>query len=167
MSSFQFMPPQYRNADANASGFPIDGQIIVFGMARPVTRSPFGKRLYDSRTGAKLTQIQLAKLAGIAQSTLAELERIGQGSSKTLQLAAACGVSPEWLATGSDEKITAAWPLIGVLTPAEWDHLPPEVREDVLSAVDHYVTRHRKKTASASGKFDGSQSDSEPRSAAA
>lgn len=81
----------------------------------------------------------------MAQSTLAELERTGQGSSKTLQIAAACGVSPEWLATGSEKKISAAWPLVGVVAPDEWPLLPPEVREDALAAVEHYITRHRKK----------------------
>lgn len=116
-------------------------------MGRPVNRTEFGQRLFTARTKAGLTQTQLADRVEMAQSTLAELERSGQGSSKTLQIAAACGVSPEWLATGSEEKIAAAWPLVGVIGPDEWRILPPEVREDSLAAVEHYVTRYRKKSA--------------------
>lgn len=136
-------------------------------MARPVVRTEFGQRLFDARTKAGLTQTQLAGKVHMAQSTLAELERTGQGSSKTLQIAAACGVSPEWLATGSDKKIAAAWPLVGIITPEDWLLLPEDVRDDALASVEHYITRHRKKANQTSGKFATSQPDASPRTGTA
>lgn len=35
---------------------------------REKERTPFGKRVFEARTEAKLTQLQLCKLVGIAQS---------------------------------------------------------------------------------------------------
>lgn len=61
----------------------------------------FGKRLAKAREHAGLTQKQLADAAGISQQAVNKLElRDGVGSRFTPQLAAACGVSPDWLATG-------------------------------------------------------------------
>ncbi len=65
----------------------------------------FGRRLKAARKHAKLTQVQLAKAAGIGQSTLAELEREGYGSSRVVDLAAACGVSVAWLANGEGPMV--------------------------------------------------------------
>lgn len=60
----------------------------------------YGKRLKTARKHAKLTQRALAQAVGISQGTLSELETIGHGSAYTYQLAATCGVNPQWLATG-------------------------------------------------------------------
>jgi phage repressor protein C with HTH and peptisase S24 domain len=73
-------------------------------MPRETYRTPFGERLYAARTAAQLSQPELAKAVGMAQSTLAEAERSGQGSSKTAQLAAALGVRAEWLAEGTGPR---------------------------------------------------------------
>jgi len=54
---------------------------------------------------AKLTQINAAKKAKMAQGTLAELEQEGQGSSYTAQLAEIYGVNPNWLATGKGKML--------------------------------------------------------------
>jgi transcriptional regulator with XRE-family HTH domain len=64
------------------------------------SRSEYGARLYAARKHARLTQVALAKAAGMSQSTLQEAETTGLKSTYTAQLAAACGVSPQWLATG-------------------------------------------------------------------
>lgn len=69
-------------------------------MATRRERTPYGERLFAARTHAKLSQPQLAKAVGMAQSTIGELEYIGTGSSKTAQIAQACGVNPQWLAEG-------------------------------------------------------------------
>lgn len=66
----------------------------------------FGKRLAQARKGAKLTQKQLANMVGVAQGTISELEKIGHGSAYTYQLAMACRVHPNWLATGEDGPST-------------------------------------------------------------
>lgn len=63
-------------------------------------QTEFGKRLREARKRMDLTQLQLAKKVGIGQSTLAELERSGQGSSHVLKMAMALHVSPQWLAEG-------------------------------------------------------------------
>lgn len=101
------MPQEYRISDSIASGFPIS-RSTTLGYMRDITRTDFGKRLYESRKLAKLTQAALAKKVGISQGTLAELEKIGQGSAYTPQLAKACGVSPEWLASGEAEAAPSA-----------------------------------------------------------
>lgn len=63
----------------------------------------FGKRLLKARLHAGLTQVDLAKKAGMAQSTITAAETTGAGSRKTPQLAAICGVSAHWLATGEGD----------------------------------------------------------------
>lgn len=67
---------------------------------REKARSDYGARLFKARTDAGLTQTALAKAAGMSQSALVTAESTGQGSTFTSQLAAACGVRSEWLATG-------------------------------------------------------------------
>ncbi len=74
-------------------------------------RTPFGKRLYDARAGAKLTQKTVSANVGIAQSTLTEAEWSRDGSTYTAQLAALYGVRPEWLANGAGPmRDVSAWP---------------------------------------------------------
>lgn len=68
-------------------------------------RTEYGARLYTARKHAKLTQTTLAKAAGMSQSAYAEAESTGLSSTYTAQLAAACGVSPAWLATGEGSML--------------------------------------------------------------
>lgn len=60
----------------------------------------FGQRLKSARNLAGLTQMQLGRQAGMGQSTIADLERSGSGTSKTATLASLCGVSALWLECG-------------------------------------------------------------------
>lgn len=66
-------------------------------------------RIRNARRRSNLTQVQLAKICGISQSALSDLE---SGKSKSLRgktllsMAAALGQSPEWLA-GDSEKADA------------------------------------------------------------
>jgi SOS-response transcriptional repressor LexA len=60
----------------------------------------FAKRLKAARTQAGLTQVQLARKAGMGQSTIGELESKGHGSTRTATLAAVCGVTALWLESG-------------------------------------------------------------------
>lgn len=125
MSDFQSIAPSYRVPDTQASGIPMDG-IPTLGFMREKVRSPFGERLFQARTRAGLTQPQLAKAAGMSQSTLAEAESIGQGSSYTAQIAAACGIRAEWLASGDGPMVDASvWPFSEELR-AEVAKLPPQ-----------------------------------------
>lgn len=97
----------YRSTDICARGFPLSVSRKVMLMT-----TDFGKRLKEARKTAKLTQVQLAKAAGIGQSTLAELEKTGYGSARVANLAEACGVSVMWLSdgTGSMHPTTALSP---------------------------------------------------------
>ena len=72
---------------------------------REKVRTNFGERLFKARKHAGLTQVELAKLAGIAQSTMTEAETTANGSTKVMQLAKATGVNPDWLATGKGEML--------------------------------------------------------------
>ena len=69
-----------------------------------------GERLKHARKKAGLSQVELAKKAGIKQASISELER---GSSRSsgyiVQLANACGVSPEWLASGTESSNRKNW----------------------------------------------------------
>lgn len=65
----------------------------------------FGSRLSQARAHAKLSQKALAKKVGMGQGTLSELETGGFGSSFTVQIAEACGVNSNWLATGEGHML--------------------------------------------------------------
>lgn len=90
--------------------------ISEFRSLGPVA-TDFGKRLAQARHHAHLTQEQLAKRAGLAQSTLAAAESVGHGSRRTAQLAAACGVNPHWLATGEGAMLETG-PRMSMAEPA-------------------------------------------------
>lgn len=99
------------------NGEPISGRATLARVAKQERqRTPFGQRLYEARKHAKLTQTQLAKAAGLAQSTLGELEFQGDSSMRTVQIAEACGVRAQWLADGTG-------PMLDVR------RMPPEVEQ--------------------------------------
>lgn len=95
---------QYRITDKLASGFPIYHRTTLSDM-RETTRTPFGERLVKARKHKGLTQDALAKLVGMSQGTLGEAEKLANGSTYTAQIAAVCGVSELWLATGEGEML--------------------------------------------------------------
>jgi transcriptional regulator with XRE-family HTH domain len=125
-------------------------------MARQRERTAFGQRLYDARKNAKLTQVKLAKAAGMSQGNLAELEWEGQGSSYTPMLAAACGVSAEWLAGATDVSADPDWPFGSTITKAEWRQLPDEVRGEIVRAARRYVLEYRDDLAQSGKSSDSS-----------
>lgn len=65
-----------------------------------IMNTEFGTRLKAARKAAKMTQAALAKKVGIGQSTIAELEKTGSGSSHVPAIAAVLKCSALWLATG-------------------------------------------------------------------
>lgn len=69
-----------------------------------MTMSTFGERLKEARKDAKLSQGSLAKLVGVKQPTISELEADGKGSSFTPMLAKVLNVSAIWLAEGKGLK---------------------------------------------------------------
>ena len=68
-------------------------------------RTEFGARIRLARKHAGLTQTQLAPRVGMSQSNLSDLETVCHSSGMTIQIAAACGVNPHWLATGEGEML--------------------------------------------------------------
>lgn len=60
----------------------------------------YGLRLQAAIKYAKTSQKKLGERVGIKQGTISELISKGSGSAFTAQMAAACGVDPNWLATG-------------------------------------------------------------------
>lgn len=70
-------------------------------------RSPFGRRMFESRERAGLKQMQVRKALGISQGTLSELEALAASSGKVVEFAGLYGVDAMWLATG--EGIAPSW----------------------------------------------------------
>lgn len=68
----------------------------------------YGIRLRAARKHAGLTQVELGKRTGIAQSTISTAEREGAGSADTPVYAKACGVDAHWLATGEGEMLAGS-----------------------------------------------------------
>ena len=107
----------------------------------------FGQRLKQARKAAALTQAQLAKKVGIGQSTIAELEKIGSGSSHTPAIAAILNVSALWLATGQGQMQATKTP-----QPIDLDNNPdyPAIRRVrfALSAGAHgYAVEYEEEPA--------------------
>lgn len=66
----------------------------------------FAERFKIARSCSGLTQAEIASRAGITQSTISEIERgLIAGSSHAVKIAAACGVSANWLADGVGEML--------------------------------------------------------------
>lgn len=78
-----------------------------------------GLRIKTKRQELRIKQYELAKLVGMSQSSLSELE---SGESKLpsaeilIKLAASLGVTPAWIVTGQEGEME-------VLTPDEQDFL--------------------------------------------
>lgn len=121
-----------------AIGHPINGCPIV-GFVTKKERTPFGERLHQARKHAGLTQPQLSKAVGMAQSTLGELEYVGHGSTFTTKIAMRCGVRAEWLAEGHGPMLDEVQRLDPeVLRAAEQiNALPDKLRRWALTVIEH------------------------------
>lgn len=99
-------------------------------------------RLKQSREALGLSQAELAKKAGVSQSTIGNLESGTRKSPKyVLTIATALGVDPMWLQYGSGvQKPLVAmepprpygrtaydWPFLSV-SQEEWESLPNDVK---------------------------------------
>lgn len=97
----------------------------------PMSPSEFGARLLLARKHAGLTQTALAKAVSMSQGAYAEAEKVGQGSAYTAQIARACGVSAEWLATGMGEMVPKTGSAFVRITHKQLEDLPEPMREIV------------------------------------
>ena len=67
----------------------------------------YKERIKAARRHAGLTQAQLAKLVGIDQASISDLERgRSQRSSYNASIAKACGVSAIWIESGSGQMVS-------------------------------------------------------------
>lgn len=129
MVSGQFIPPilseDRLGLQARPLGYPMSGPPTLSDMPKRIReRTPFGQRLFDARTHAKLSQAQLASAAKISQGNVGELEWIADGSSAVVRLAVACGVRASWLADGEGDMVDPeAWPF-------------PNVQRDLIRSLD-------------------------------
>lgn len=84
----------------------------------------YAKRLLKAIAHSQRTQAEIAERAGTTQQVVSAIIRRGSTrSTYTAQLAKACGVSPDWLATGKGTMLTEA------REPATPYALTPEARE--------------------------------------
>jgi len=105
----------------------------------------FGSRVRLARSLAKLTQKELASRVGMSQGALSELESAGFSSTLTVQIAHACGVDVQWLATGDGSP--GGLPATTDRQPIPLDNNPdyPAVRRVRIKAsagVNGYAVEH-------------------------
>lgn len=100
----------------SAAGIPLIRSSTLLNMpkeASTVARTPYGERVYQARMhlqttiGRTVSQRQLAEKVGMGQSALSELEKTGQGSSKTARIAEVTGVRVAWLDRGEGPMLDA------------------------------------------------------------
>lgn len=82
----------------------VNRQTYLINNDNGVAMSTFGERLKEARKEMNLSQGSLAKLVGVKQPTISELESDGKGSIYTPMLAKILGVNPVWLAEGKGNK---------------------------------------------------------------
>lgn len=105
----------------------------------------YGERLKAARDHAGLTQKQLADAVKISQPTLSGLETGDAiGSSFTVQLARACGVSPDWLADEVGDMLSTAYTITDpqiiaiamMLQQEQVPYLVDKVQKDLASDIE-------------------------------
>ena len=94
-------------------------------MGKPTT---YGQRLRYAREMAGLTQEQLAKVIGQRPTAVSAVEQgLAKRSSRTVQIANALGVRPEWLEHGRDPMTRLPQPSTEAMEVAtQYDALPPQ-----------------------------------------
>lgn len=99
-----------------------------------------GIRLRHARKHRKLTQAQLAQLAGVKQASISQVET---GETKSLRgttlvaIAKVLSVNPDWLANGKGSMERKDVPLSdeAVLLAQAWQRLAPELREKIADMI--------------------------------
>lgn len=98
--------------------------------------SALGRRVRQARKAEGLTQVQLAKKAGVEQSTISELEK-GEnvGSVHLVAIARALRRRPQWIETGMPPEFDGgeSWPF--TVSAESYQRLSAEAR----SKIDQYM----------------------------
>ena len=104
MIVFQSMQQVYRNSATRCKRQTVMVYRNTAHHMDTIERTPFGRRLYEARETAGLSQKDVERAVGIGQSTLSEAEIQGKRSGKVAELAALYGVEALWLAEGKGPK---------------------------------------------------------------
>lgn len=105
----------------------------------------FADRLYKIRKEAKLTQVDLAKRAGLTQGVIAQIESgRNEGSKHILVIAQSLNVNPDWLATGKGNRTTSKklHPLAQDILDS-FDELPPALQTVALEQIKALIKASR------------------------
>ncbi|CAG9260856.1 Transcriptional regulator, XRE family [Burkholderia diffusa] len=134
------MAQEYRLTDSHVNRYFDTRLPYRIGMNEPTHgRTPFGERLLAARKQRHLTQKQVEAYVGIAQSTLAALEKDGTSSGFVVALALLYRVNPYWLALGPPHKMVAGRPA------PEWlDTLTDDELETVQRFAENLVLARRR-----------------------
>lgn len=103
-----------------------------------------GLRLKRARKLRGLSQVELAKAAGVGQSSVSEVEtgesRSPRGTN-LVELARILRVSPHWLATGKGQMDAMDEPLStdAIKVAKDWMRLAPEVQRTVAAMIREMV----------------------------
>ena len=111
-----------------------------------MTSIQIGTRIKEARLAKGLTQVRLAKLAGVSQTMIGNLEAGSRdGTTKIASLAEALGVRALWLETGKlpmkDGEPKQSLSSDGLKLLEMYAQLPPESQFEVLSFVAFKLTQ--------------------------
>ena len=151
------IPYRLRNASGDDGGVEKEEGLVSEALAKNM------RQLRGERAIGVLRQEMAARGIQIGTSTLHRADK-GEMGIRVESLAKI----GEFFSVGADQLLqfdlgAQAWPLTGAVSRAEWDLLPPGLREDILAQVKHMVDRHRPPS---SGESSGSSSVGGPRRAA-
>jgi transcriptional regulator with XRE-family HTH domain len=152
------LSPKHRIADILGNGLPI----VNVGRLPPMkTRTEFGQRMFDARTRAKKTQMEVCGKLKISQGTLSELENSANGSSRTVEFAQLYGCSARWLATGDGSPAPTTAQDDGTIEIAETDwamlqalrEMSDEDRQDLLKVAQERAEKFKRLAQEAIRRF--------------
>lgn len=103
-----------------------------------------GMRVRHVRELQGMTQVQLAKKAGVSQAAISELETGANRSpwgTNLIRIAQALKVSPDWLATGKGSMDAQEEPLPprAIRVARQWLRLTPEAQDRVADLLETMV----------------------------
>lgn len=134
-----FRPDSFHDPQYRIGGIPSQAQnrpcVIYSYNNSPMEKiTTFGGRVRAARKALKLNQSTLAKLAGVSQTTVSDIERGRNENSKDLvSIAKVLKRSPEYLLTGIEAKPPSAADEVMAL----WNILTLTEREEIKARVRH------------------------------
>jgi transcriptional regulator with XRE-family HTH domain len=128
--------PQYGNTHILYYG---NTDLQAYGSTRNTSWMEFKDRLKVARKHAKLNQDELARRAGITQTSISDLERgKSKATSFAAQIASVCGVSPIWLVTGNGEMLNGVATFDDFVAAQDRGAGSSFLPNTDLEAIDHY-----------------------------